>query len=139
MIQRIQSVYLLLAAVVQALAFLFPFASATPAAEGVFQDGSLDINDHIVLPILLGLGAALSVGTIFLFKNRPLQITLDRLTMVLIFATLAFVGVLNFGGVLQGTLDLSFFLLGIAVILLFLAQRGIRNDERIVRSADRLR
>lgn len=138
MIQRIQTVYLLLAALFSAAPLLFPFAAGT-GAEGIFADGYFGPDDHIALQICVYIAIADCAGSIFMYSNRRIQLLVSRL------AGLVNLGVL--GGIAYGLLTTEVaYSMGIglftpmaAIILLFFAQRGIQADERLVRSMDRIR
>jgi len=89
--QRIQSIFLILAAIALGLLFLpvmsFISISGSQAAlqqaeVGMLADGVLNINDQVVFQILTVLGAIASIVAIFMFKNRSLQISLSRLTLI---------------------------------------------------------
>ena len=139
MIQRVQSVYLILTTIVSAVLFLIPvFADpiADPARNFLIQDNAL----LLILNILIGGMAFISI---FLFKNRKLQIKACRLCLMLIFALIALLFFTS--DTISNTLNhkVSFkagaYLPLIQIVLVFLAQRGIAKDEEFVRSADRLR
>jgi hypothetical protein len=143
MIQRIQSVYLALVALCSAGLFGADVADTDTAIAGseVFNDAELTVFDS---PILIGGVVAtilLAVAAIFLFRNRRLQMIL---CLVAILITLAYSA---YGGLLWGTdsagpaanPDLGVALPPLAIIFALLARRAIGKDERLVRSADRLR
>ncbi|MBT8195613.1 MAG: DUF4293 domain-containing protein, partial [Bacteroidia bacterium] len=82
---------------------------------------------------------------IFMFKNRPLQVKLSRLSTVLllVFVVLIFYYTDYMIG-LNEVETKSIYVTGtylpfVAIILLLLAVRAIKKDEALVRSADRLR
>jgi branched-subunit amino acid transport protein AzlD len=143
MIQRIQSLFLLLASVATFLEFVFPFFKGKQSATGFFADSSYNIQDH---PALLGLTIAaggLALLTIFLFNNRSLQQKMVYLTMLLSVALLAVTFVLGFqdspnlfdtASVFVGT-----FLPIVAIIFLGISLKGINKDDKLVKSMDRLR
>jgi hypothetical protein len=74
MIQRVQTIFLFLAAGVFGAFFGLPFASSDVAAPTFFSDKVFNVMDHAALIGLAGLGILLALITIFLFKNRKLQI-----------------------------------------------------------------
>ena len=117
MIQRIQSVYLLVAVILGMVFFL-----AWP------------------LFIIQMFASAVSLITIFLFKKRPRQAALCLLS---IFANLLWyvvLAVLIQQGLQSATsLPLTACLPLIAAILCFMARRAIIADEKLVRAADRIR
>lgn len=139
MIQRIQSIYLLLASIASSALFGLPFATATAQPEGLLQDGSFDINDHLGLMLLTGLIAVVAMGTIFLYKNRTLQMNLGKLNIVLLVALLVLTAYLYFTIQVATTLGFGLVLPILVFAFIFLANRSIYKDERLVRSADRLR
>ncbi len=138
-IQRIQSIYLLIAALITSALFLFPFATAEVQVQGYFQDGSLDYQDHLGLMILCGVVLGLSVLPVFVYNNRNLQINMLRanvLTCVGLAALLLyFVSQIPH----QYQLGISLFIPIVVVFVLALAIRAIGQDEKLVRDSDRLR
>lgn len=143
MIQRIQSLFLLLASIATFLEFVFPFFKGKQSTTGFFADSSYTVQDH---PVLLGLtiaAGALALLTIFLYKNRQLQQKMVYLTMLLSVALLAVTFILGF----QDTPDLlnnasifvGTFLPIVAIILLGISLKGINKDDKLVKSMDRLR
>ncbi len=146
MIQRIQSVFLLLAGLAGLGLLRLPFASTaqTIPASSLFQDSLYTIQDH---PALMGLflaGAALALIAIFLFKNRKLQGNLARISFIailigFILAIVFFMNDVAYQGAAEFEDDYGIFLPFVSLIFLILAMRGINKDEKMVRSMDRLR
>ncbi len=143
MIQRIQSIFLLLACILLSLVFVFPFFKGNQTTSGFFADSQYTIQDH---PALLGvtIGAALvALIAIFVYKNRSLQQKLVYLAILLSIVLLAVVMILGFGDtpdlMNQASIFVGSVLPILAVIFLGISLRGIRKDERIVKSMDRLR
>ena len=161
MIQRKQSLYLLLAFICNVLMFVFPVFSVSAKSlgatyEGYFGPFGLESEDYsqsfpifivyIVMAILTAVGIAL-------YKNRSRQLMLCRLN--LIFHILIAVGYLTFyyagkGAVMdrmsdKGFSDISFgveigfFLLVAAIPFILLAIRGIKADMILLQSIERLR
>ena len=152
MIQRIQSIYLLLAAVCVAITMCISVGSFIEA------DG---ITTHVLKPLgisyangeyqstwglfgLLFLSAVISIATIFLFRNRMLQVRMTIFNALLLIGYYVVAAVFIFS--LKGGLNDASFRPGIglalpavAIILCYLAFRGIYRDEIMVRAADRLR
>lgn len=149
MIQRIQSIYLLLAAAAAGLQFALPYATApanTPAtATAVFADGQFNPVDNIGLLGLAVLGAVLSAAAIFLFKNRSLQGRIAGLGVVASVLAVALLGLVffNLNKDLPAGSVVSYGIGGalpvLAIVLNWLAQQAIRKDDEKVRSMDRLR
>lgn len=136
MIQRIQTIYLLLAFITMGiLSFVFPLET-NAAGEKVF------FTDHTVDLILFGLSAILSIVTIFLFKNRKLQFVLCRLNIIL---NLILLGLFVYhslslsGEVATSEKGIGMFLPIFSIVFLVLANKAIKKDEDLVKSVDRLR
>lgn len=146
MIQRIQSIFLLLASLATFGLFGLPFAS-TPNAVGqssLFGDTIYNLNDSIPLMIIFGVGGLLAFGAIFLFKNRKLQSNLGRFALIaniigLVLAIILFYQDMNTLGATEPSDEAGVYMPFIAVVFLGLALRFIGKDEKLVKSMDRLR
>jgi hypothetical protein len=137
MIQRIQTVYLLLAALAVILLLFVPFGVINYNNEMLVLKGQM----NIVLVIIIALIALIALVSIFLFKNRLVQM---RVVLVNCILSALFIGFMIFGVVMhilndeykpQPGVILPFFVF----IFNFLAHRSIKHDETLVRSMDRLR
>ncbi|MBK0403445.1 DUF4293 domain-containing protein [Adhaeribacter sp. BT258] len=160
MIQRIQSVFLLLIALCM-IAFLFlPIWSKTDAETGVTAtltafsltqtaaagtETASTSTSTIALTILAIMAAAVALYEIFQYKNRLTQMKLGMLNTLLLAALLGtsvyyayYVGEEMIKGV-PGEREAAFYLPFLALLLNALANRFIRRDEQLVRSVDRLR
>lgn len=153
MIQRIQSIYLFLAALVLASPVFLPLplakATGDPAAllatgENFFADGTYWVKEFPGGMSLL-FAAAFSLYAIFLYKNRPRQMRLAAgmaiLTVLLavLFAALGFMYASQLPAGTQAQLAVGSGFPIVAVPLLLLAYRAIKKDEALVRSSERLR
>ncbi len=157
MIQRIQSIYLLLAAGLMTAVLFLPLAvmgggedaarlTANGLSTGTVESMSV-LTPAPLAMILLALCAALPLVTIFLFKKRRLQMTLCRIEMVLLLVaqlTVAYMlwqarGMVEALGVEPMNFALTDVFPLVALIFTWLALRGIRRDEELVRSLDRIR
>ncbi len=132
MIQRVQSLYLLLAAIISGgLSQILP----TGFDEiGVF-------NTPLIYEGLL-FSAIFSLLIIFVFKNRKLQFVLGRLNILLNIILLGVLVYLTLN--LSGETSVSEKGIGriiplISIVLLVLANKAIKKDEELVKSVDRLR
>jgi len=143
MIQRIQSIYLLLAGGAAFGTFGLPFASTDTAQtnSALFADSVFNNMDSIaVLGSLVGAGAVMLI-TIFLFNNRKLQMNLTKFGLFLAgVATGAGAYALGTDAALQkANPQLGLVLLVLVLLFGMLAFRAIKKDEALVRSVDRLR
>ena len=139
MIQRIQTVWLFLAALFAAFTYKFPFYTGN-----VVNKENVQIFEKLVASssfLVLIFTAALIGGTIytiFMYKNRRQQIwlTVAAAGLSLINIILYFSELKKF---ISGSMSLtSVFALAIPVFLL-LAINGMWKDEKLVKSLDRLR
>jgi Domain of unknown function (DUF4293) len=138
MIQRLQTIWLLLAAVFAAVTFRFPFYTGERLVGTIASTVDLDARTNIWLSILTVLAGALAFVTIFLFHDRKLQLKLCYLG---IFITLVLLVVyfLEMTHFTKGSVALwCLFYFGILAFYI-LAARGIWKDEKLIRSMDRLR
>lgn len=132
-IQRIQTLFLLLAVILMALAMFVPAAS--------LQGNPLYITDMPVVMIVDILVAVLLFIGIFMYKSLKTQMRLTLVSLLLICAV-----ALGGGFYLWRTspdADIEYFgavlLMICAVLAALLAYRGMRHDYHLLRSADRLR
>jgi len=149
MIQRIQSIFLLLASGSIFAQFGLPYLQ-TPANDPartvpVLADGVFNPFDNIGLLGLTVLAGLASLLAIFLFRNRSLQtsftigafLSSGLLLALAGFTAYATLAVLPPGGSAQYQAGLA--LPAVALLFQWLAGRSIRKDEQLVRSVDRLR
>ncbi len=131
MIQRIQTIYLLIASIAFALlSFKIPFWSLND--EFMYAQ-----NDNKLYLLLITLFVFSLIG-IFLFKKRTVQMKLLRLSILIEFVVV--VRLFLTYKELNTPLDAKvFFLLMSAFVALLLAYRGVKKDENLVRSVDRIR
>jgi uncharacterized membrane protein YagU involved in acid resistance len=139
MLQRIQTLWLFLASVCALLTLKFSFfsgirAGANPGKpiEALLATSTIPI---VVLTVGLAIGMLI---VIFLYKNRKLQWRLV-LVGILISILIIFLYYLETQNFQEGHYSLSA-IFSIAIpVLLFMAARGIRRDQKLVKSLDRLR
>lgn len=136
MLQRIQTVYLLLAAA-SALGLIFVFHL------WIADDGTtVFAKDELPFFAVFLASGVLSLITIFLFKNRKLQFVLGRLNIILNFFLLGFFVYLSLnisGETAVSEKGIGMFLPIISIVFLALANKAIKKDEDLVKSVDRLR
>lgn len=138
-IQRIQTVYLFLASLIGGSLFGLPLATGPQETEGLLMDGLLDVNDNMGLLVLTILVILLSLGAIFLYNNRVLQLNLGKLNIVLAIALLGLSGYLFSTVQAVATVSAGLFVPVLCIVLVIMANKNIQNDEKLVRDSDRLR
>ena len=137
MIQRIQSLWLLLAAATVFLIVKFPFGG------GVLQSGApidLFVAGNLLMFIVALLLGIIALVTIFLFKKRSNQKSLIWLGFLLSIVLI----VLMYYEMSQLVADKKTYKMGavfpiVYIILIIMAYSGIRKDEKLIKSVDRLR
>jgi hypothetical protein len=156
MIQRIQTLYLIIASVAISLMFFFPIAgyygdlhtfqfsilgmkNMAPGAEMIFTQ-------YFTLPLVFFVVCILivTITIILLFKNRKKQLKLIKVDILLNIILIIGIFIL-YSRVIQSTIEVSesfkaavFFPI-ISLIFIVLSFRSVKKDENLVRSADRLR
>lgn len=154
MIQRIQTLHLLLAAALAACAAFLPLATFAGSGEEFrlyafglrAADGTI-VQPTLCLGILLWLSLALPLVTIFLFKRRMLQLRLAVVEMVLLLGAQIMAGICFFLNCrVFSAFEFHAQSVGIPLILplaamlpTYLAVRAIFRDELMIRSLDRIR
>jgi hypothetical protein len=153
MIQRIQTLYLLLAAGVLAAALFLPlgwFVTDAGLAVAAFKPLgvtplSADGASHSTwgLFCILLLSAVILLATIFLYRNRMLQVRMAIFTGLLLvgyyLAFVVFLFMLKSHFELGYRIGWALCLPAVSIILCYLAFRAIYKDEVMVRASDRLR
>lgn len=159
MIQRIQSVFLLAGAVCMFTAIFLPvWIKVSVDTEGhqvilnyFYLTHTYEGNEIQKIPTfytgaLAFVSASIFMGSLFSYKNRLKQIKLGLLNTLLMICVLGlniyffwFKGMLFFETLNEGKIQWGFYLPILALLLNSLANRFIRKDELLVRSADRLR
>ena len=136
MIQRIQTLYMLLAfLLVGVLPFFIPLWNTVEGPFYFMQD--------ITYTALVGLNVSLLLVSILFYKKRQHQFVLGRLNIILnlILLGLFVYRSLNLSGdsLAVSEKGIGMFLPIIAIVFLVLANKAIQKDEDLVKSVDRLR
>jgi len=161
MIQRVQSIFLLIAIIIPIVLIFLPLGYlTTDGAQYVYNSISLKENipdgTSVIrlyyLAFCLFLTSCLSGLALFMFKNRVKQMQVVSLTMIVFLITLMLILWVcpdivfkKFFGARMEDFVFTFntvpliILIVIEAVCLFLANRFIKKDEELVRSADRLR
>ncbi|MBO7285396.1 MAG: DUF4293 domain-containing protein [Alistipes sp.] len=152
MIQRIQSLYLLIVTLLMSLTLFMPIATFGVAGE-TFELTAFTLRcgdasqSTIWLGIMLILATLLPLVTIFLFKRRTLQIRLCAVEIVLLLGSLIMIGLYYWltSRIFEG-FEVEHRQFGwaapmpiVSLVLAYLASRAIFKDEVLVRSLDRIR
>jgi prepilin signal peptidase PulO-like enzyme (type II secretory pathway) len=137
MIQRIQSVWLLVATLLIFLTLKFSFYSGTHMPPDN-QYHQLNGMDNILLMMITIAAGVLTLITIFLFKTRIIQLRLC-IVAILLDLLLIFLYIRAIRDFTKGEYAITAASHIIIIIALILAARGINRDEKLIRDSNRLR
>lgn len=152
MVQRIQTVYLLVATILIGSIFAYPIAELL-SSEGqlfIFNFNGLSIENEaglyfLTIPpiILLGTIALIPLVSMFLYKKRIIQMRLNSFNIILMigYVGLNYYYIQNFSKQLDGVVsyEIAAIFPFIAAVLTYLAIRAIGKDEALIKSMDRIR
>lgn len=142
MIQRIQTIYLLLSVLIS-VALIYTPLFELPAVAADHAPRLFMLDSNALLFILSAAIGLLSFIIIFFFRNRSFQLKACRATLILIIVMIALLFYTS--DTISNSLDQKVvFKIGsyvplLQVVFVFLAHRSIKKDDELVRSADRLR
>ena len=153
MIQRIQTVFLLLALGIMIIVFVMPYGIVTDENNSEIEisvtgaeyikDGELTDFSVLPLTIIISIICTISFITIILFKRRMLQIRLSFVNLVLQAGSVGmmYYYIYNADKIFGQDFSVNIILIlpVAALILTFIAIRQIAKDEALVKSLDRIR
>lgn len=135
MIQRKQSIYLFIAALVSGISTWF-------ADLWVITKEWMQPEDNTITMLLFLISAFVSLLSIFLFKNRKTQMRVTGANIVL---NILLIGYLAYslttlpGGFSNSEKGIGLLVPFLSILMLVLANRFIKKDEKLVKSVDRFR
>jgi len=160
MIQRIQTLYLFLAAVALMVLFFVPIYHYQQITNALLVDAKITIQGSYVKNVStrvyelqtfnflrMFIAAALSLFllfTIFQFNNRKRQVGIARILVIAQFAFVIYLlsslqQQITAAGITQVRMGLGVALPSVAILFTAMAAKAIRKDEEKVRAADRIR
>ena len=155
MIQRIQTLYLFLAAVALMVLFFVPIYHYQQITNALLVDAKITIQGSYVKNVStqvyelqtfnflrMFIAAALSLFllfTIFQFNNRKRQVGIARQFAFVIYLLSSLQQQITAAGITQVRMGLGVALPSVAILFTAMAAKAIRKDEEKVRAADRIR
>ncbi|AWW31258.1 DUF4293 domain-containing protein [Echinicola strongylocentroti] len=159
MIQRVQTIFLLLVAVAMLLETYFPiWTQVNPDQTEMLKltawnlthtdttSGTvLEQTGTFYLGILAVLAAIIAIYSLSQFKNRTKQMFLNMINSLVMVANLGlivyltYVENMDFNATASGAFMIGFYCIVAAMIFNIVANRFIRKDEMLVKSVDRIR
>ncbi|HAA16937.1 MAG TPA: hypothetical protein DCE41_36575 [Cytophagales bacterium] len=158
MLQRLQTVFLLVLVISMALIFIAPIWERTDSETGsvgrvsavavTITDASGEVTERVPaiwIMVVAGMSVGIGIYSITQFKKRMVQIRLNFFNTLLVLGTVALIYLygLRAEGLISGNggqpWQWGFYLPFIALVMNSLANRFIYRDEKMVREADRIR
>ncbi|EPR67556.1 DUF4293 domain-containing protein [Cyclobacterium qasimii] len=159
MIQRVQSVFLLLVAIAMVTSTLSPiWLQVDPmqtqsmemtawytTVKDIPEENIISETGNIYIGILALLTAAIAIFSLLQYKNRKKQLLLNMINALLMGLTLgtavytSYKANETFNPAVGGTFLIGFYSIVFGLILNLVANRFIRKDEMLIRSVDRIR
>ena len=144
MIQRIQSVYLLLATVITVVGiFVFSLWTHEDGSEYFAMDAFAGDNSFLMaITCMYFLSALLTFVAIFQYKDRKKQFVIGRLAILdnlILLGFLIYVTQNLSGEISVSEKGIGLLIPIVSILLVFLANKAIKKDEELVKSVDRLR
>ena len=136
MIQRIQTVYMILSAIIMGVLYNWFPAILDQAGELI-----MNRNEPLIIGLIIG-SIVFALFSILNYKKRQLQFVINRLNIILNFVLL---GVFVYrsltlsGESLVSEKGIGVLIPIISIVFLVIANKAIKRDEDLVKSADRLR
>ena len=136
MIQRVQTIWMILAAIATFLTIKFSFYSGKLAADNTYHAVMAADNFFIlILTSALGTGIIISM---FLYKHRSVQF---RIILIALLAEciIIFLYIRQINAFTTGNFSLWSALHLLIIVFLILAARGIYKDSKLIKESNRLR
>ncbi len=152
MIQRVQTIWLLLASLTLMMLLLVPIVTKINdntefwiLVSGLYQkaaSGTAKIEAFTALMVSTLVVSVITFANIFAFSNRTLQKRICNVVIILIISLSFWISQAAQkipGGLENVNYNVGAFMPVLAILFVFMAMRGIRKDEQLIKSADRLR
>ena len=148
MIQRVQTIWMILAAIAVFLTIKFSFYSGTLAIQNgadavtsMATDGSYHLvtatDNFLILILTSALGTGIIIN-IFLFRQRSIQIRII-IAAILMECLIIFLYIKETEKFSQGNFNIWAILHILVIIFLIMASRGIYKDSKLIKESNRLR
>ena len=148
MIQRVQTLWMILAALAVFLTIKFSFYSGTLALQttadtvtSLATDGSYHLvkatDNFLILILTSALGTGIIIN-IFLYKHRSIQMRII-IAAILVECLIIFLYIRETHKFSQGNFNVWSILHLLIIVFLFLAAKGVYNDSKLIKESNRLR
>jgi len=148
MIQRVQTLWMILAAIAVFLTIKFSFYSGTLVLQNTVDtmtnmatDGSYHLvkatDNFLILILTSALGTGIIID-IFLYKHRSIQIRII-MAAIIVECLIIFLYIRETNNYSQGNFNVWSILHILIIVFLILAAKGIYNDSKLIKESNRLR
>lgn len=148
MIQRVQTLWMILAAIAVFLTIKFSFYAGTlllqntaDSMTNMATDGSYHLlkatDNFLILILTSALGTGIIIN-IFLFKHRSIQIRII-IAAILVECLIVFLYMRETSKYSQGNFNIWAILHPLIILFLIFAVRGIYHDSKLIKESNRLR
>jgi peptidoglycan/LPS O-acetylase OafA/YrhL len=148
MIQRVQTLWMILAAIAVFLTIKFSFYSGTLVLQNTVDtmtnmatDGSYHLvkatDNFLILILTSALGTGIIID-IFLYKHRSIQIRII-IAAIIVECLIIFLYIRETNNYSQGNFNVWSILHILIIVFLILAAKGIYNDSKLIKESNRLR
>lgn len=144
MIQRVQSIWMILAAIAVFLTIQFPFYSGTLSMAGMDPGAPMDMyqsvkatDNFLILILTSALGTGIIIN-IFLFRQRSIQMRII-IVALLVECLIIFMYIREINKFSAGNFSLWSALHLCIIVFLIFAARGIYHDSKLIKESNRLR
>jgi peptidoglycan/LPS O-acetylase OafA/YrhL len=136
MIQRVQTIWMILAAIAAFLTLKFLFYSGTLISDNLYHP-LLATDNFLILILTSALGTGITIN-IFLFKSRKIQMRIIIIA-ILLECLIIFLYIKQTNNYSTGNYSLWSALHILIIIFLIFAARGIYKDSKLIKESNRLR
>ena len=148
MIQRVQTLWMILAAIAVFLTIKLSFYSGTLVLQNTVDtmtnlatDGSYHLvkatDNFLILILTSALGTGIIID-IFLYKHRSIQIRII-IAAIIVECLIIFLYIRETNNYSQGNFNVWSILHILIIVFLILAAKGIYNDSKLIKESNRLR
>lgn len=136
MIQRVQTLWMIVAAIAVFLTLKFSFYSGTLMADNTYHE-LIAADNFFILILTSAIGTGIIID-IFLYKHRSVQFRII-IVAILLECLVIFLYIKQTGKYSTGNFGLWSVLHILIIVFLILAAKGIYNDSKLIKESNRLR
>lgn len=136
MIQRIQTIWMIIAAILVFLTMKLPFYSGTSVADNTYHE-LIATDNFFILILTSALGTGIFID-IFLYKHRSIQFRI-LIFAILVECIIIFLYINATKHYSSGNFSVWSVLHLLIIVFITMAAKGIYNDSKLIKESNRLR